>query len=1071
MLRIIINLVLILVVFGLVALPDATASISKQDAMQWQSVIRAATDEEGKKQKDTEEEEVEKSDTEVEDDESEEEEELTLERLFPEKSFFGPSAYAMAFSCDGRYAAYLYRPFIERRHGSDLWIYDVESGESRRITSVSVMSKFQEATRKVREDRIEKAGKRGKGKSDVDEEEKTDAKTDDIVTGEWNGLLHGSEEFGIPPEGVAFILSLQLESDGEVGGTFRSSIANATITEGNYDADNNELTCTLIEPETGLIGSLLATIDNALMTGTITTDDPPAVFEISAERQTTSDEQNDDEDGENGEHSETAAEDQVSKDDDNDSDAEDEKETGEDTDDETDDEVDLGNVVDDKDAEDEKAPRYGGISSFEWAPETNELLFVSGGDVYQYAIELDEITRLTKTRERERGVQYLPDGSGYTCMRGEAVLKVVFGSHLVEQLDAKFPAGEEMVRYELSPDGTRVAFVTTKGDSPWSKGRSVNIVNYRQRFAQVKQVSRHMPDDPRPNLDWSVYLYEFEDPMTEEGDLGKVFSFTQTGPRDVVSATEWAPDSSRIAFSVFEQSSNLIRVLVAAFPEKDEADSDTDGEAAESEDQEDNAEHEDGGDIDEDAEQKKKASENKDDERTFEDARVVYQFFHNGGPNSPRMMQPYYLPCSRKIAIVTELSGFRHLHILDPMYEQLDQITRGRYEVYPQSISKDHRLLFVTSTKEHPAQRDIYRIELETGQMTRISPIDGYYSRVAVSNDGKNILANFVDYGVLTELVAINTEPEDFQTLTDSHPEEAKELTEPAPELFTYQNRHGQDIYGHMFKPDDWTPEDQRPLLIYVYGGPLGTRKMVTRGSYSTDSYFFGYYMAKKHGYVTCTIDPRGASGYGGLYEKSNFEQVGKPQVEDLVDGAKWFVENHGVDEKRIGIHGWSFGGFQTQMCLYTEPDVFACGIAGAGPTEWENYNSWYSTGTIGQSREGETDLAEFSLLPLAKNLKSRLLLAHGMEDSNVLYQDTVRVYRELLKAGKETLVELFLDPTGGHGMGGDVKRIGRMRKYEEFLVRNLGIWEPQVEEEEEDVEEVKEPESTVEEETTEEDE
>jgi dipeptidyl aminopeptidase/acylaminoacyl peptidase len=275
------------------------------------------------------------------------------------------------------------------------------------------------------------------------------------------------------------------------------------------------------------------------------------------------------------------------------------------------------------------------------------------------------------------------------------------------------------------------------------------------------------------------------------------------------------------------------------------------------------------------------------------------------------------------------------------------------------------------------------------------------------------------------------------QTLTDSHPAHLKKLTEPTPSFFNYKNRHGHNIYGHMFSPPSKF-KGKRPLLIYVYGGPLGTRKQVVQGSYSSSSYFFARYMAEQHGFVTCTIDPRGASGYGGAFEKANFERVGKPQVEDLVDGVNHFVKNHSVDPKRVAIHGWSFGGFQTQMCLYTEPDVFACGIAGAGPTEWENYNSWYSTGTIGKSRAGQTDLKKYSLLPLARNLKSKLLLVHGMEDSNVLYQDTVRVYRELLKAGKETLVELFLDPTGGHGLGGDIKMFGRARKYEEFLLRCL---------------------------------
>ena len=244
-----------------------------------------------------------------------------------------------------------------------------------------------------------------------------------------------------------------------------------------------------------------------------------------------------------------------------------------------------------------------------------------------------------------------------------------------------------------------------------------------------------------------------------------------------------------------------------------------------------------------------------------------------------------------------------------------------------------------------------------------------------------------------------------------------------------------------MFKPEGWTEKTKKkfPLLIYVYGGPLGTSKSVTDGSYRGDGYFFQGYMAHKHGYVTVVIDPRGQSGYGGLFEKSNYEQVGKPQVEDLVDGVKFLTENYHADEKKVGIHGWSFGGFQTQMCLYTEPDVFQVGMAGAGPTEWENYNSWYTTGTIGPSEKGKTDQKKYSLRPLAKNLKGKMLLVHGMEDTNVLFQDTVAIYRELLQAGKETNVELFLDPTGGHGLGGDVKTLNRMRKYEEFLLRTLG--------------------------------
>jgi dipeptidyl aminopeptidase/acylaminoacyl peptidase len=199
-------------------------------------------------------------------------------------------------------------------------------------------------------------------------------------------------------------------------------------------------------------------------------------------------------------------------------------------------------------------------------------------------------------------------------------------------------------------------------------------------------------------------------------------------------------------------------------------------------------------------------------------------------------------------------------------------------------------------------------------------------------------------------------------------------------------------------------------------------------------------YMAQKHGYITCTIDPRGMSGYGGLFESSNWEQPGKPQVEDLTDGVKYLIANMGADSKKVGIYGWSFGGFQTQMCMYTAPDVFTLGIAGAGPTEWQNYNTWYTGGVIGFSRVGKPeDLDKYSLTKLAKNLKGPLMLLHGMEDTNVLFQDTVKVYQALLKAGKGPLVELVVDPTGGHGLGGDIKAKDQYLIYEGFLLRRWG--------------------------------
>jgi len=533
----------------------------------------------------------------------------------------------------------------------------------------------------------------------------------------------------------------------------------------------------------------------------------------------------------------------------------------------------------------------------------------------------------------------------------------------------------------------------------------------------------------------AVYSLELNQLMKENSVLTEIYRHTLSQPGDFIQLPEWSPDSKRAVFAVYDQVTGHVNILETVCPDKNDKEEGKDpGKTTkDSTDDEDNQKKDDAN--------KDEKDEKKDEEIKKNPAKVVHRFLHTGGPRTPHMIRPSYLYDNRRIIYVSEKTGFRHLHVLDPVYESDVCLTQGHFEVYPINISEDHRWMSITATKEHPARLGVYRISLENSTITKLSNEQGRYSSVAISEDGAKVLANFGRFGAPGELVFIDVKKRKQTPLTDSHPPIAHELTKPCPDFFSYLNRNRQEIHGYMFKPDSLEENDKLPLLIYVYGGPLGTgkTKMVLDGYNHQKGYFFAYYMTKKHGYITCTIDPRGSSGYSGLFEKANFGQIGRAQVEDIVDCVKYLTHNHNVDPNRVAIHGWSFGGFQTQMCLYTEPDVFAAGIAGAGVTEWENYYSSYTVGTIGISKPGSVDLKKFSLLPLAKNLKAKLLLVHGMEDSNVLFQDTVRVYRELIKAGKETLVELFLDPTGGHGLGGDVKNFSLYRKYEEFLLRTVG--------------------------------
>ncbi len=1076
-------------------------------------------------------------------------EKLTLERLFPEKSYFGPSARSTSFSRDGRFGAFLYRSWLERRHGFDLYIYDTTNGQIRRMTSVGRLAELQAGSREVRDDREKNAKQAGVTLEKLAREQ-ADAMgwNDGLPVGAWSGESTAAEAGSIPAG--ASELTLTWGDDGTYEGELRLGLVRLPVKEGTFDAAERTLSAKVADEKLGVKdGTLKLTQEGESLKGDLAIADPSIKMTLALTRK--------------------PAEDDAAK-----------KDVtpkgvlgaiGE--------RLTLGDVVlpDDAEINDEKdgkrppkrAPRYDGVQGYEWSPVANEMMLIAGGDVYRLVIDqakwdepiarpapekpepkpdesqdeaapdqpesdaqatditeetgddtsgdaeqgssgqtdedssdeadekksdsdakgkpggkkekkpeikpvapyVGELTRLTHTRERESDVQYLPDGSGYTYLRGGALLQVSFGDHSIVQLDPELKDGERMVGYKISPDRKRLVFLANRGDDVWSSGRQVTIVNYRDRFARAQQVTRHMSDDPWPEAYSSVYLFDLTGHEKEEGTLERVFTKRITGPRDVLRVPEWSPDSSRVAFAAFEQSTSLIKILESGFidekkkddksakvepPAKPEDAEKVEGEKVEKQDDQKQDEQEQDDQQQDDQKQEeveksdagsgdadKKPAEEKP-EFKIENARVVYEFYHFGGPNTPGMVQPQYLPDSRRMVFITELSGYRQLSLLDPRYQLMTQLTQGQFEVYPFDLSEDHTTIFATATVDDAAQEQVYAINTETGAMRKLSTGEGVYSSVAVSDDGKHLLGNRADFGALNELQVIATGEEPTTTvLTDSHPQEAHKLTTVSPEYFTFENRHGQKILGHMFKPKDWTPEDRRPLLVYVYGGPLGEQKMATRGSFNTSSYGFARYMTEVHGWVTATIDPRGASGYGAIFEKANFEQVGKPQTEDLVDGANWLVDNAGVDKTKMALHGWSFGGFQTQMVMYTEPDVFAAGIAGAGPTEWENYNSWYSTGTIGSGQVGKPVLEQYSLLPLAKNLKGRLLLIHGMEDDNVLYQDTVRVYRELLKAGKEVNVELFLDPTGGHGLGGDVKTLGRFRKYEDFLLRYLGEGKP----------------------------
>ena len=650
---------------------------------------------------------------------------------------------------------------------------------------------------------------------------------------------------------------------------------------------------------------------------------------------------------------------------------------------------------------------YPGASQIVWAHQKDELIFQYRGGLFRWVAGDARVQPLLATQRDLKIVAYSADDQGYVFTDDKRVLRARFATGGVQIINRELIHPDDADRkYKvestvLSEDGRWMAIVGRASlkepeagkPTPPSTERQVEIMNYNERFATAKKVPREVSDDKRTEKPTAIYIRQVPAANQPSGTQPTPV-FTQAGGDGWFELSEiaWAKDGSHYAFTTWEREKELLRVYL--------------------------------GGPDENAKPE-----------------LVLERRGDVGHEVVNVLKPQFTPDGKTLVLTMDEAGWRQPFALDLATKQIKPLLTGDFEAYQVlGFTPDSKTMFVAANKGDFAAMNLYRVGMADGAMTALgTPVD-FHRNAVVSHDGHWLSANAGNWAARPELKLINgISPAASKTLTDSHDKAWAAVDVLRPERFSFKNRHGDSLQAYVFKPAGWQASDRRPAVVYTYGGPLNDRHIVETDSFQNTAYLFGLYMAAKHGYVMVAVDPRGHSNYGRKFSGANWEQAGAPQADDLEDTLRFMAANLGVDGTRVGLNGWSFGGFQTQYTLYTKPELFAAGIAGAGPTEWENYNSWYSGRTIGKVDRTKPNLRKYSLLPLARNLKRPLLLVHGMQDPNVLYQDTVNVYRELLTSGKESLVELFLDPDGVHALGGAVQPAGWHRKYEAFWLRNLG--------------------------------
>ena len=365
-----------------------------------------------------------------------------------------------------------------------------------------------------------------------------------------------------------------------------------------------------------------------------------------------------------------------------------------------------------------------------------------------------------------------------------------------------------------------------------------------------------------------------------------------------------------------------------------------------------------------------------------------------------------WLPDNKRVIFMAEKDGWMHLYSLDVTAAPpaATRLTSGKWEVSSARLSSDRTKIFFASSEVHPGERHFYTMPVEGGPSTRITTATGGHD-VTVSPDEKS----------LTVIYSYSTKPPELFVMPFAAAAQPKQVTtSPAPDFLsfkwidpkvvTYKARDGALVYARLYTPEmiGAKRDPRHPAVVFVHGA--GYLQFVTKAwpsSYYREHLFHN--LLASRGYVVICPDYRASAGYGGEWRTGIYEHMGGKDLEDSVDAAKFIVATEKVDPKRIGIYGGSYGGFLTLMAMFTTPDVFAAGAALRPVTDWAHYNHSYTAPILNLPQSNLEAYKRSSPIYFADGLTGQLLICHGMVDTNVFFQDSVRLMQRLIELRKTT--------------------------------------------------------------------
>jgi dipeptidyl-peptidase 4 len=629
------------------------------------------------------------------------------------------------------------------------------------------------------------------------------------------------------------------------------------------------------------------------------------------------------------------------------------------------------------------------LHSYRWSPKGNRILFEGGGNLWLLDPANGETKRLTDDPQKDEEPTFAPTGDRVAFVRQNNLYTLSLQTGRITQLTndgtplilngkLDWVYKEELAdratgrAYEWSPDGKQIAYLRLD-DSPVPQYPLIHFLSTHVDFSLQR-----FPQAGDPNPQASFHVVSV--------DGGEKHSWVPPGdstPMEYFGPSfSWTPDSKAISFVTLNRDQTEMAVRLW------NADSGSD--------------------------------------RTLLVEKDPYWI------NS--LHPPGFLEDGRFLWL-SERDGWLHLYLYGRRGKLLEKLTSGDWML-------DHPLfsdlpmfqwggdsVYFLSTKAGPLERQIYRVRLDGSHLERLSKEPGTHTFL-LSPDGRFYVETFSDYQTPPVTRLFKSDGTFVATLNQP----ANHLGDYAlgkTDFVTVKASDGTKLYARLLKPPNFDPHKKYPVIVGVYGGPEVQIVRDEWGVTSLEDQLFA-----EHGFLVWSLDNRGSWGRGHAWETTVFEHLGRQELRDQLAGVNYLKSLPYVDPGRMGIWGWSYGGYLTLYTLTHAPKVFECGAAGGPVTDWKFYDSIYTERYMRTPEVNPEGYRESSPLEAAGNLRAKLLLMHGVDDDNVHLQNTISFIEALVRDGKP--YQLYLQPGEKHGFGAYSARLYLVNRLLKFFNSSL---------------------------------